>query len=143
MQPGVISSYVPYCAGFNSTTIYLLDLTSTLKYLNTFQGPFKKRAGPDSIWKTVREDVDHSHFECDKSADNDYRIPTSREYQLMDRAVPSTLNRPIYKVRLIFLFRYIMLVRLVVKFLRVPRCQKVPKSDFQSQFSSQKPSESF
>ena len=68
-----------------------------------FQGPFKKRAGPDSIWKTVREDVDHSHFECDKSADNDYRIPTSREYQLMDRAVPSSLNRPIYKVRLIFL----------------------------------------
>ena len=64
----------------------------------TFQGPFKKREGPDAIWKTV-QDIDHSHFQCEKSANNDYTIPTSREYQLMDKAVPSTLNRPIYKVR--------------------------------------------
>ena len=65
---------------------------------DTFQGPFKKREGQDAIWKTA-QDVDHSHFQCEKSADNDYRIPTSREYQLMDKAVPSALNRPVYKVR--------------------------------------------
>ena len=63
----------------------------------TFTGPFKRQEGPESTWKSVHG-IDHSHFECQKSANRDYTTPTSREYQLMDQAVPSTLNGPIYKV---------------------------------------------
>ena len=63
---------------------------------NTFRKPFRKQSGPDSIWKTI-EDIDHSHFEC-QNGESDYRTPTSRDYQFIEDAVPSSERNPIYKV---------------------------------------------
>ena len=67
---------------------------------DTFKGPFKKQNNRDSIWQAVGNDVDHSHFECQRSNDRDYRTPNSREYQLLNQAVPSTPQGPVYKVSL-------------------------------------------
>lgn len=69
---------------------------------DTFDGSFMTRKGPDSVWKSSK-DVDHSHFQCQKSAKFD--IPTSRDYQLMEKSVPSTLNGPIYTVRFLNKFK--------------------------------------
>ena len=63
----------------------------------TFKGSFKKQKSPDSTWEAV-SDVDHSHFECQRSKDRDYLTPNSREYQLLNQAVPSTPQGPVYKV---------------------------------------------
>ena len=72
---------------------------------DTFKGPFKKQNNRDSIWQAVDDDVDHSHFECQRSTDRDYRTPNSREYQLLNQAVPSTPQGPVYKVSLTPLLR--------------------------------------
>lgn len=64
----------------------------------TFDGPFMNRNGPESTWKTSH-DIDHSHFKCQRSAGKTYETPTSRDYQLMDRSVPSSTGGPIYKVK--------------------------------------------
>ena len=63
---------------------------------DTFKGPFKRQEGSDSTWKPIQVS-DHSHFEC-QGSNRDYSTPTSREYQLMDQGVPSSLNGPLYKV---------------------------------------------
>ena len=63
----------------------------------TFKGPFKKRESVDNIWKSVDID-DHSHFECQRSKASNYLTPNSREYQLLNQAVPSTIQGPVYKV---------------------------------------------
>jgi semaphorin 5 len=65
---------------------------------NTFEGSFKKQAHSDSTWVAVN-DIDHSHFECQKTTNNsEHLIPNSREYQLLDRAVQATNKGPLYKV---------------------------------------------
>jgi hypothetical protein len=59
-------------------------------------GPFKKQSKPDSAWGPVS--VDHSQFQC-KSGQT-HQIANSREYQLVDQAVQSSTNGPLYHVSL-------------------------------------------
>ena len=62
-----------------------------------FEGPFKTRDSPESVWK--QEDADHSHFRCEKSSGEDqHQQIGSKDYQLVDNAVQPTTKEPIYKV---------------------------------------------
>ncbi len=64
---------------------------------SAFQGPFRDRDSPESIWRPV--DADHSHFSCghDDQAGDRLQV-NSQQYQLMDRAVQPTTEEPLYKV---------------------------------------------
>lgn len=65
----------------------------------TFEGPFKKQSRPDSTWEP--QNGDHSHFQCQPSSSNKEQFKAnSREYQLINKAVPSTKQAPLYQEHL-------------------------------------------
>ena len=65
---------------------------------HAFGGPFKTRAGSDSIWGP--ESADHSQFECNRpDGDAERNGVNSRQYQLVNDAVQPTSLRPLYTVR--------------------------------------------
>ena len=68
------------------------NLTAVEDALN---GPFKKQSKPDSAWGPVS--VDHSHFQC-KIGQPPHQSANSMEYQLVDQAVQSSTNGPLYHV---------------------------------------------
>lgn len=62
-----------------------------------FEGPFKTRPGPDSVWGPKKDD--HEHFRCEDPNRTQQLPANSKEYQLMDRAVQQVTHEPVFRVR--------------------------------------------
>jgi len=62
-----------------------------------FNGPFKKQQRLDSAWGPITND--HSTFQCRENPSGEQS--TSRDFQLVDKAVQPVTDQPIYQVRLL------------------------------------------